>query len=164
MTNIDYSKNDGRHKTIAYRKYNNFNSATFLSVLQNAPWLTIGAENISMDQYLQSFISTFTKIIDKHSPLVTKRIKRPNQPEWITKNILLAINKRANSKKNKDELNYKYWRNEVTKLIRDAKTGYYSELIKIKQLLNSTKTTRKNYQRYLISLATNQTFLTRLKQ
>ena len=103
MTNIDYSKNDGRHKTIAYRKYNNFNSATFLSDLQNAPWLTIGAENISMDQYLQSFISTFTKIIDKHLPLVTKRIKRPNQPEWITNNILLAINKRENSKKNKDE-------------------------------------------------------------
>ena len=33
MTNIDYNKNDGRHKTITYRKYNNFNSATFLSDL-----------------------------------------------------------------------------------------------------------------------------------
>ena len=38
MANIDYNKNDGRHKTITYRKYNNFNSATFLSDLQNAPW------------------------------------------------------------------------------------------------------------------------------
>ena len=65
MTNIDYNKNDGRHKTITYRKYNNFNSATFFSDLKNAPWLTIGAENISMNQYLQSFISTFTKKIDK---------------------------------------------------------------------------------------------------
>ena len=131
MTNIDYSKNDGRHKIIAYRKYNNFNSATFLSDLQNAPWLTIGAENISIDKYLQSFISTFTKIIDKHLPLVTKRIKRPKQPEWITNNILLAINKRENAKKNKDEHNYKYWRNEVTKLIRDAKKEYYSESIQL---------------------------------
>ena len=131
MTNIDYSKNDGRHKIIGYRKYNNFNSATFLSDLQNAPWLTIGAENISIDQYLQSFISTFTKIIDKHLPLVTKRIKRPKQPEWITNNILLAINKRENAKKNKDEHNYKYWRNEVTKLIRDAKKEYYSESIQL---------------------------------
>ena len=76
---------------------------TFLSDSQNAPWLTIGAENISMDQYLQSFIYTFTKIIDKHLPLVTKRIKRTKQPEWITNNILLAINKRENAKKNKDE-------------------------------------------------------------
>ena len=131
MTNIDYSKNDRRHKIIAYRKYNNFNSATFLSDLQNAPWLTIGAENISIDQYLQSFISTVTKIIDKHLPLVTKRIKRPKQPEWITNNILLAINKRENAKKNKDEHNYKYWRNEVTKLIRDAKKEYYSESIQL---------------------------------
>ena len=65
MTNIDYTKNDGRHKTITYRKYNNFNSGTSLSDLQNALWFTIGAENISMDQYLQSFISTFNKIIYK---------------------------------------------------------------------------------------------------
>ena len=131
MTNIDFNKNDGRHKTIKYRKCNNFNSATFLSDLQNAPWLTNGAENISMDQYLQSFISTFTKIIDKHLPLVTKRIKRPKQPEWISNNILLAINKRENAKKNKDQQNYKYWRNEATKLIRDAKKEYYSESIKL---------------------------------
>ena len=86
MTNIDYNKNDGRHKTITYRKYNNFNSATFLSDLQNDPLLTIGAENISMDQYLQSFISNFTKIIDTHLLLVTNRIK-PKQPQWITNNI-----------------------------------------------------------------------------
>ena len=131
MTNIDYNKNDDRHKTITYRKYNNFNSATFLSDLQNAPWLTNGAENISMDQYLQSLISTSTKIIDKHLPLVTKRIKRPKQPEWIANNILLAINKRENAKKNIDEQNYKYWRNEATELIRDAKKEYYSESIKL---------------------------------
>ena len=78
-----------------------------------------------MDQN-QSFISTFTKIIDKHLPLVTKRIKRPKQPEWISNNILLAINKRENAKKNKDEQNYEYWRNEATKLIRDAKKEYYT--------------------------------------
>ena len=149
---------DGRHKIIAYRKYNNFNSATYLSDLQNAPWLTIGAENISIDQYLQSFISTFTKIIDKHLPLVTKRIKRPKQPEWITNNILLAINKRENAKKNKDEHNYKYWRNEVTKLIRVQRKNI------IRNQFNSTKTTRKNCLRYLMNLATNQTFLTTLKQ
>ena len=136
MTSIDYNKNDGRHKTITYRKYNNFNSATFLSDLQNAPWLTNGAENISMDQYLQSFISTFTKIIDKHLPLVTKRIKRPKQPEWISNNILLAINKRENAKKKKDEPNYKYWRNEATKLIRDAKKEFYSESIKLNNKSN----------------------------
>ena len=58
MTSIDYNKNDGRHKTITYRKYNNFNSATFLSDLQNAPWLTNGAENISMDQYNRQTFTT----------------------------------------------------------------------------------------------------------
>ena len=34
-------------------------------------------------------------------------------------------------RKNKDEPNYKYWRNEATKLIRDAKKEYYSESIKL---------------------------------
>ena len=111
-----------------------------------------------MDQYLQSFISTFTKIIDKHLPLVTKRIKRPKQPEWITNNILLAINKRENAKKNKDEHNYKYWRNEATKLLRDAKKEYYSESIKL------YKNDPKNSVRYVMNLTTNPTFLTTLKQ
>ena len=75
--------------------------------------------------------SQWINIIDKHLPLVTKRIKRPKQPEWISNNILLAINKRENAKKNKDEPNYKYWRNEATKLIRDAKKEFYSESIKL---------------------------------
>ena len=82
MTNIDHNKNDGRHKTITYRRYKNFNPDTFLLDSQNTAWLTSYAENITTDQYLQSFISTFTKIIDKHLPLVTKRIKRPQQPYW----------------------------------------------------------------------------------
>ena len=99
--------------------------------LQNTAWLTSYAKNITTDQYLQRFITTFTKIIDKHLPLVTKRIKRPQQPEWITNNILLAINKRENAKKIKDANNYKYWRNAITKLIRDAKKKYYSESDKL---------------------------------
>ena len=102
MTNIDHNKNDGRHKTITYRRYKNFNPETFLLDLQSTAWLTLYARNITMDQYLQRFISTFTKIIDKHLPLVTKHIKRPQQPEWITNNILLAIYKRENAKKIKD--------------------------------------------------------------
>ena len=116
--------------------------------------LTLYAENITTDQYLQRFISTFTKIIDKHLPLVTKRIKRPQQPEWITNNILLAINKRENAKKIKDENNYKYWRNATTKLIRDAKKKYYSESVKL------YKNDPKDCVKYLMNLAANPTILT----
>ena len=49
----------------------------------------------------------------------------------ITNDILLAINMRENSRKIKDENNYKYWRNATTKLIRDAKKKYYSESVKL---------------------------------
>ena len=72
-----------------------------------------------LDGRISSNVCTFTTIIDKHLPLVTKRIKK--QPEWINNCISLAIKKRENEKKYKDEHNYKHWRNETTRLIRDAK-------------------------------------------
>ena len=55
--------------------------------------------NLSWQHHLESFLCTFSNIINTHLPHVTKRIKRPKQPPWITKDILLAMNKRDNSKK-----------------------------------------------------------------
>ena len=40
-------------------------------------------------------------------------------------------NKRKNAKKNTDEHNYNHWRNETTRLIRDAKKTYYSQSIEL---------------------------------
>ena len=62
-------------------------------------------------------------------PIVTKRIKRPTQPSWITKDIRVAMNTRDNAKKKKDEAVYKLWRNKTTVLIREAKNNFYSESI-----------------------------------
>ena len=118
IKNNDHNKSEGRHKTITYRKYTTF---ALLLDLQNTSWLPLRAANVSTVEYLQIFLCTFTKTIDKHLPLVTKRIKKTKQPDWINNRISLAISKRGNAKKNTDEHNYKHWRNETTRLIRDAK-------------------------------------------
>ena len=76
MKRSDHNRSEGRHKTITYRKY------TISALLQNTSWLTLRAANISMDEYLQMFICTFTKILDIHLPLVTKLIKKTKQHEW----------------------------------------------------------------------------------
>ena len=54
--------------------------------------------------------------MDKHIPLIEKRVKREKQPGWIT------------DKKN-NRNSYKFWRNRSTKLIRAAKQKCYIQSI-----------------------------------
>ena len=63
-------------------------------------------------------------VLDKHAPVKTKRVKRNNQPESISDEIKTAIKKRDVFHKTKNWKEYKYWRNQVTSLIRSAKKAF----------------------------------------
>ena len=76
-----------------------FNPDAFIADLQTMPRTNINMTSHTTDECLESFLCTFLSIIDTHLPHVTKRIKRPKQSLWITKNILLAMKKRDRSKK-----------------------------------------------------------------
>ena len=114
---------------MSYRTYKTFNPDAFIADLQTMPQTNINTTSHTADECLESFPSTFSNIINTHLPHVTKRIKRPKQSPWITKDILLSMNKRDNSKKKHLENEYRYWRNKTTHLIREAKNNFYSESI-----------------------------------
>ena len=103
----------------------------FLRDLKDAPWLGIDFRSSSPDRSLETFLKIVTTVIDKHLPLVTKRIKRQMQPEWMNLDILEAIKNRYGAKKHHNDNLYKVWRNKVTSLIREAKSGLYSEAIEL---------------------------------
>ena len=74
----------------------------------------------------------FLEILDKHAPLLKKKIKSKSPP-WITSNINNMINTRDKlkrkatiSKLKTDWENYKRTRNDTSLQIRQAKKEYYS--------------------------------------
>lgn len=121
----------GRHKTISYRKFENVNLDSFKHDLQTAAWNEIDIQNHSADECLRAFNHIFKPIVDKHLPVVTKRVKRQTQPKWMTSDILKAINLRDTAKRQGKEDVYKYWRNQTTKLISDAKANHYTKSVEL---------------------------------
>ena len=60
-------------------------------------------------------------ILDKHAPVISKRVKKDIQPEWYNSEIMYA-------RKMRDKYHslglwgeYKFWRNRTSKLIDDSK-------------------------------------------
>ena len=96
--------NRDTHKQIPYRTNKTFNPDAFLRDVRNTSWANIYTENYTTEECLEKSISTYSSIINKHSPIVTKWIKRPMLPPWITKYIRLAMNTRDNAKKKKAEM------------------------------------------------------------
>jgi len=115
------------HQTIKYRNFRKFEQEQFNQDLYNAPWSCYQTD--SVNEALQMFMDTFTTIVDKHIPLVTKRAKRQKQPEWLTDEILESIKLRDSAMKKKEHRTYKYYRNKTTKLINNAKKTYYRDYV-----------------------------------
>ena len=76
----------------------------------------------------------FTLIVDKHIPLVSKRVKRRYQQDWMSDSILKSIKRRKNASKQHKYADYKHFRNKTTKLIREAKSAFYSSQITLNLL------------------------------
>ena len=73
----------------------------------------------------------FTLIVDKHIPLVSKRVKRRYQQDWMSDSILKSIKRRDIALKQHKYAGYKHLRNKTTKLIREAKSAFYSSQIRL---------------------------------
>ena len=57
----------------------------------------------------------FTLTVDKHIPLVSKRVKRRYQQDWMSDSILKSIKRRKNASKQHKYAEYKHFRNKTTK-------------------------------------------------
>ena len=78
-----------------------------------------------------SFVSEFTSIINKHIPLVQKRVKRIKQPGWITPEWLKAFSLRILLELG---MIYNYWINYSTWYsLRKSKQQFYYNLIERSQ-------------------------------
>ena len=65
---------------------------SFETDLSDMSWNEVYRES-DVDKSYCSFVSTFKKIVDKHAPLKTKRVKQKNV-QWITKEIREMISQR----------------------------------------------------------------------
>ena len=71
----------------------------------------------------------FIEIVDKHLPLKTLRVKRKQQPKWLTPEIIEAIKTRDRYKSLNEDILYRSWRNKVVNLIKESKKSQYSAII-----------------------------------
>lgn len=116
------------HYTISYRSFKSFDEAKFVSDLQAVPWDLIKLFD-DTDDILEAWSDLFLEVVDKNIPVKQHRVKRINQPEWLSPDIHDAIKSRDRHKSLGNENEYKYWRNKVTKLIKESKKNQYQTYI-----------------------------------
>jgi len=108
------------HQKINYRSLSNFNEASFIDDLEMQPWSDIDQLN-DPDSAIDLFIKLFSNVLNSHAPNKQKRVKYIQQPDWFNSNITAAIKKRDLAKKANDVPQYKFWREEVKKVIVKSK-------------------------------------------
>ena len=116
------------HYTISYRSYKNFDENKFIDELQSTPWDIIKVFD-DVNDIVETWSSLFCDIVDKHLPLRQHRVKRKQQPKWLTADIIDAIKTRDRFKSLDNQEQYKIWRNKVSKMIKASKKRQYSEII-----------------------------------
>ena len=128
-----------RHN-IYTRSQKNFDKTNFLRDFHNNDWdETIDITKNNAHYSMESFLSKFNGILDKHMPLrkVSRKEFKQRFKPWISKNILSKIDEknkafrkylRANDA-NKDNLfaKFKNLKNQVTFLVRSGKKEYYKK-------------------------------------
>ena len=116
------------HIEIEYRDFKNFNEEAFLSDLANTDFSSVlMTEDPTLS--LSMFYKIFVGVLNKYAKTKSKRVKSQLKPSWISPEINEARHKRDRFHKQKDTVNYKFWRNKVTSLIRKAKEDYYAKAI-----------------------------------
>ena len=116
------------HYTIKYRSFKNFDEIKFIEDLQTIPWDVVKVFE-DVDDALETWYSLMSDVIDKHIPLKHHRVKRKNQPSWLTSEIIESIKTRDRFKALGNQEQYKAWRNKVVNLIQQSKKSNYEKLI-----------------------------------
>ena len=116
------------HHTIKYRSFKKFEETKFIEDLQAIPWDVVNIFE-DVDDALETWYSLLFEVIDKHIPLKHHRVKRKNQPTWLTTEIIEGIKVRDRFKALGNQEQYKVWRNKVVSLIKQSKKCNYEKLI-----------------------------------
>ena len=115
-------------KIITYHNVKNLNVYLFMSDMFNAPWQTINQLS-SPNVALVAWSNIFQGIIDKHLPIITKKVKHSNPASWMNEEIRYAMHTRDFLKRVNCHDQYRVWRNKVVKLVKQAKQKFYVHVI-----------------------------------
>ena len=77
------------------------------------PWSHI-AKHTDVDDALDAWISCFVGVCDIHAPVKHRNVKRKQQPDWLTGDIVGAMRERDRHMSQGRWDNYNMWRNKVT--------------------------------------------------
>ena len=115
------------HNYIQYRSNRQYNKFAFLEDL-NEDVSKICIEN-DIDDTVASVKNAIIQNINKHAPVISKRVKHHKQPMWFSKDVKQAIQERDRQKKCGNHQKYVTCRNHVVSLIRKSKGNYYKEAL-----------------------------------
>ncbi|XP_065679802.1 uncharacterized protein LOC136094122 [Hydra vulgaris] len=134
-----------------YRRcFKNFDDKKFLKDLKKTDWLLINQyENYDVNNSTSKFLDIVKRLLDKHAPfkMFNKKATKSLSKPWITNGIItsIKIKNKLHKKYIKCKLKYfqkfKYYRNQISNLLRYSKKTYYSTYFN--QNLNNLKNTWK---------------------
>ena len=123
--------NGEKHQSFEYRNLKKMDKEAFIRDLNDAPWDAAFVFD-DVDDIVDAWYDIFNTILDKHAPVITKRIRRNSQPKWFTEDLNKEIQTRDYLLKkarctNSPEAwkNYKETKNKVTRLIRTQKKTFF---------------------------------------
>ena len=106
------------------------NTDELLQDLQCTPW---DANFIfdDINDVLSSIETMLNDVLDRHIPLKSKRVKRTNQPVWMTKEIphSMKTKKARNSNLPEDCSRFTHAKGQTTNLLRKTKRSFFREKI-----------------------------------
>ena len=121
-------------KNIQFRNFKKYSVERFVSDLYNVSWEEVDT-SLTVNDAWNVFKSLLNNVIEKHAPLQSKRARGDSLP-WLTSDIRTMMrkrnfhHKRAQKTKSIDEWKtYKELRNKTTRLIRDTKRDFFSNVI-----------------------------------
>ena len=113
------------HTTTTYRCFKTFDEELFLKDLsEEFSKYSISESDIEDD--FSVWYNIFTKQLNQHAPVKTKRVKTKQMPLWFNPEITAARKNRDFYRKRKLWTEYKKYRNLSKSLIRKAKRQHFS--------------------------------------
>ena len=121
-----------RQNLVEFRNFRKFNVECFLNDLYMLPWVELDSKQ-NVDQMWESWKTLFLKVLDKHAPKRSKRIRKKGNVPWFNRTVKNKLFQRDRFKrvaiKTNNENDWKLYRssrNAANIALRNAKKEYYA--------------------------------------
>ena len=126
----------GLHTTISYRRKKDFIASDFDNDFVEEIPLSLYEIFDDPNDLLDCWYSHFMKILDRHAPLIKRRVRNNKLPGWFNSEVRCFSRKRdfflkqfLKIKNSDTWCTYKKWRNRTVHIIKKSKEDYYKNLL-----------------------------------